>query len=73
MWLKAQLSSLSTSQCTQHWGNKQEELETVVQLENCDLIAIVESWWDDSHNWNTMIDGYELFRKIGRASCRERV
>lgn len=28
-------------------GSKQEELETVMQLENHDLIAITETWWDD--------------------------
>jgi len=29
-------------------GSKQEELETVVQLENYNLIAIMETRWDDS-------------------------
>lgn len=43
-------------------GNK-KELETMVQLEKYDLIAIVESWWDKSHNWNAGIEGYELFRR----------
>ena len=31
-------------------GNKQEELEAIVQQENYDVVAIVEAWWDDSHN-----------------------
>ena len=31
-------------------GNKQEELETIVQLENYDIVAITEIWWDDSQN-----------------------
>ena len=31
-------------------GNKQEELETVVQLEKYDLTAITETWWDESHD-----------------------
>lgn len=39
----------------------QEELETVVQLENYDLIAITGMCWEDSHDWNTLIKGYELF------------
>ena len=42
---------------------KQEELETVVQLDRYDLIAITETWWDESHNQNIGIDGYELFRR----------
>lgn len=31
-------------------GNMQEEMETVVQLENCDLIATTETWRDKFHN-----------------------
>jgi len=53
---KAQLECLSVN--AHSTGNKQEELETVVQLENCDLIAIRETWWDSSHNWNTTIEGF---------------
>jgi len=26
-------------------GNKQEELETIVQQDNYDLVAITETWW----------------------------
>jgi len=39
----------------------------MVHLENYDLIAIMETWWDDSHNWNTIstIEGYNLFRRVG--------
>jgi len=44
-------------------GNKQEELETVVQLGKYDLIAIMETWWDESHDWNTLIEDYRLFRR----------
>ncbi|XP_068520926.1 uncharacterized protein [Anas acuta] len=45
-------------------GNKQEELEAMVQLENCYLIAITEAiWWDKSHNWNTGMEGYKLYRR----------
>ena len=42
--------------------NKQEELEIVTQLGKCDLIAIMETRWDESHNWNTLIEDYRLFR-----------
>ena len=31
--------------------------------ENFDLIAITETWWDGSHNWNTTIEGYKPFRR----------
>jgi len=31
-------------------GNKQEELEIMVCLENYDQVAIMKMWWDDSHN-----------------------
>ena len=44
-------------------GNKQEELETVAQFRKYDLIAIMETWWDESHNWNTLIEDYRLFRR----------
>ncbi|KAK4826957.1 hypothetical protein QYF61_012806 [Mycteria americana] len=44
-------------------GNKQEELAAAAQLENYDLIAITETWWDESHDWSAVIDGYKLFRR----------
>jgi len=36
-------------------------METTVQLEKYDLTAVTETHWDDSHNWNTIIEGCELF------------
>ena len=44
----AKLKCLYTNAC--NMGNKQEELETVVQLGKYDLIAITETWWDESHD-----------------------
>ena len=44
-------------------GNKQEELETMAQLRKYDLIAIMEMWWDESHDWCTLIEDYRLFRR----------
>jgi len=44
-------------------GNKQEELETMVQLGKYDLIAIMETWWDELHSWNTLTEYYSLFRR----------
>ncbi|PKU42731.1 adaptin ear-binding coat-associated protein 1 [Limosa lapponica baueri] len=50
-------------------GNKQEELEAIVQQENYDIVAITETWWEDLHNWSAAIDGYQLFRR-GRQGRR---
>ncbi|XP_051640625.1 uncharacterized protein LOC127469851 [Manacus candei] len=44
-------------------GNKQEELEAIVQQESYDVVAITETWWDDSHDWSAAMDGYKLFRR----------
>ncbi|GAB0209149.1 rapamycin-insensitive companion of mTOR-like [Grus japonensis] len=44
-------------------GNKQEELEICVQSQSHELVAITETWWDSSHDWNAVMDGYVLFRK----------
>jgi len=27
------------------------------------LVATTERWWDSSHDWNAVMDGYTLFRK----------
>ncbi|KAF4805399.1 hypothetical protein TURU_001090 [Turdus rufiventris] len=35
----------------------------MLQQQSYDIVAIVETWWDDSHNWSTALDGYELFRR----------
>uniref|UniRef100_K7F1Q8 Reverse transcriptase domain-containing protein n=1 Tax=Pelodiscus sinensis TaxID=13735 RepID=K7F1Q8_PELSI len=44
-------------------GNKQEELEALAQAKKYDLIGITETWWDDSHDWSAVMEGYRLFRK----------
>jgi len=44
-------------------GNKQEELEAIVQQENYDTVAIMETWQDDSHNGNAAMNGYKLFSR----------
>ena len=44
-------------------GNKQEELEAIVQQANYDLVAITETWWDHCHDWSAVMDGYKLFRR----------
>ncbi|XP_075576257.1 myosin heavy chain, skeletal muscle, adult-like [Pelecanus crispus] len=32
-------------------------------MENYDLVAITETWWDESHDRTAVIDGYKLFRR----------
>ena len=54
---EAQLRCLSTN--ARSMGNKQEEeLEVTVQLESYDIITITETWWNDSHSWRAVMDGY---------------
>ncbi|KAK4827179.1 hypothetical protein QYF61_015141 [Mycteria americana] len=60
----AQLKCLYTN--ARSMGNKQEELEAIVHQENYDMVAIMETWWDDSHNWSAAMDGYKLFRRDRR-------
>lgn len=51
----AQLKRLHTR--ARSTGNEQEELEATVQLESYGLIAITETWWDDSRDWSAAVDG----------------
>ncbi|GAB0179199.1 hypothetical protein GRJ2_000385200 [Grus japonensis] len=44
-------------------GNKQEELEICAHSLDCDLIVIMEMWWDSSYDWSVGMEGYRLFRK----------
>ena len=44
-------------------GNKQEELEAIVQQGSYDLVTITEMWWDNSHDWHVVMEGYIHFRK----------
>jgi len=57
----AQMKYLYTN--TRSMGNKQEELEAIVLLESYDLVAITETWWDESHDWNVALHGSSLFRR----------
>ncbi|KAJ7412546.1 rna-directed dna polymerase from mobile element jockey-like [Pitangus sulphuratus] len=44
-------------------GNKQEEMEAIVQQESCAVVTVMEMWWDDSRDWSAAMDGYKPFRK----------
>lgn len=39
-------------------GNKQDELELLVQQGKCYLIAMMETRWDDSYVLNVETEGY---------------
>jgi len=52
-------------------GNKQEELEATVMLESYDLIALTETWWDESHDSSADIDDYRLFGETGEEGGSE--
>lgn len=30
-------------------GNEEEVLEAIGQKENCEVVGITETWWDDMH------------------------
>ena len=47
-------------------GNKQNELELLIPEGKYDLIGITETWWDDSHDLNIAIVGYNSFKKNRR-------
>lgn len=46
-------------------GNKQEELEAIVQQENYDIVVITESWGDDLHNWSASVNSSAGIGKEG--------
>lgn len=37
-----------------------------MHLESYDLVAMMETWWDDFHKWNSNIEGYQLYRMEGQ-------
>ena len=41
-------------------------MEAIVQEANYDLVAITKTWWDHSHDWSAVMDGYKLFRRDRR-------
>jgi len=59
--LSSSLKCLYTNACSM--GNKQEELEICLWSKGHNLIAVTETWWDSSHDWHAVMDGYRLFGK----------
>lgn len=54
-----------------HWhslGNDLDELEISMWVRGCDLIEVMETPWDASHDWSAAMQSYRLFRKdrLGR-------
>lgn len=47
-------------------GSKHKELEAIVQQESY-AFAIMETRWDDSHDWSAAVDTYKPFRKHGQS------
>jgi len=45
-------------------GNKQEELEATVWQASCNLLAITETWWDDSHNWSVAMEQLSVVLQV---------
>lgn len=50
-------------------GNKQEKLETIVQLKKCDLISVMEMWWENhitgTLEWRATSFSEEISREEG--------
>lgn len=46
--------------------NKQEELEGIVRQKSHDTVTVMETQWDDSHGWSSVLDVYKLFRRDRR-------
>lgn len=44
-------------------GNKQEELEAMAEQESPGVVTIIETCWEDLHNWSTAMDSYQLFSR----------
>ena len=53
---ETQLRYLYTNACSM--GNKEEELEAIVCSESYDIVAVMEMWWNDSHSWSAVMEGY---------------
>ncbi|GAB0209581.1 hypothetical protein GRJ2_003423800 [Grus japonensis] len=64
--LKKVMGSVAQLKCiytNAHRIDIKQELETIVQQENYDIVAITKTWWNDSHNWSAAMDNYKVFRR----------
>ena len=37
-----------------------------MQLQGYDLVAMTETWWDISHNWNVAMDSFVILVSTGQ-------
>lgn len=44
-------------------SNKQDEVEVHARSESYGVRRIIEAWWENSHEWKTTMDGYNVFQK----------
>lgn len=44
-------------------GSKQRESVIPVQKNKCDKTEIIQIWWDDTHDWHTVLECCNLFKK----------
>ena len=44
-------------------GNKINELEVIMASENIDVVAVTETWFNGSNDWDITIPGFSLYRK----------
>lgn len=56
-------SPVTSSACIRSLGNKQEEVELHAQYDSYDVIGVKEAWGENSHNWQTTMDGYKFGRE----------
>lgn len=42
------------------------QMKDWLQDTKCDIVRITETWWYESHDWNTVLKGYNLFFKNPR-------
>lgn len=50
-------------QCTQHGQQTVGVGSHHAALANCDLVAIMETWWDFSYDWRAAVNSYKFFRR----------
>lgn len=70
-WSTAQQKCLCTD--AHSTGNKQEELEAVLQITSYNLVAVTETCREESHDWSITDDGLKLFRRDGQGRRGGRV
>ena len=42
-------------------GCRQEEMEMHKLSQECHMVGIAEMWWDQSHDWSSLIAGCKFF------------